>query len=389
MANANSYSSKWPRVNRSTYGLPNIWYQSKPGGHLRRNQHLDFIQRRLKRERQDHLGSCIKQISEGCKDMLKKELQGIMQYNNTLNQQQFTNNAQDKYKNYKCFKCKQLGHIIKFCPMDNKDEDMTRKTDTKRRMEGFKTTKPTVMLKYPETIHFSTTCMIRGTDLANWDEIWYVSNQIDRHVCYKLDAFCNIKEDFSVTKLENQMKFLFTYGMGEVLIEDGGQGFFVPGVHYAPEVTLNILSLDLLEKQGFEVKYDGNRCTLSYMFNNKEIQFFDEDKMRTMQNKYLEDYFESLTKKNEGIEEDLIKIKGNLYSTKVQTFNDYVTFLNLIKQDEIVSQEWDFFRNRFNKVVKWFYNHYLEKSLLGPNPPTINGIEVHLFDLYKLMEGLG
>ncbi|GJS03702.1 hypothetical protein Tco_0320210 [Tanacetum coccineum] len=56
------------------------------------------------------------------------------------------------------------------------------------------------------------------------------------------------------------------------------------------------------------------------MFNNKEIQFFDEDKMRTMQNKYIEDYFESLAKKNEGIEEDLIKIKGNLYSTEVQTF---------------------------------------------------------------------
>nr|GEY18283.1 ARID DNA-binding domain-containing protein [Tanacetum cinerariifolium] len=207
--------------------------------------------------------------------------------------------------------------------MDNKDEDMTLKTDTKRRMEGFKTTKPTVMLKYPETIHFSITCMIRGTDLANWDEIWYVSNQIDRHVCYKLDAFCNIKEDFSVTKLKNQKKFLFTYGIGEVLIEDGGQGFLVPGVHYEPKVTLNILSLDLLKKQGFEVKYDGNRCTLSYIFNNKEVQIFDEDKLRTMQNKYLEDHFESITKKDESIEQDLVRIKGNLYSIKIYLFDLY------------------------------------------------------------------
>ncbi|GJY22665.1 ARID DNA-binding domain-containing protein [Tanacetum coccineum] len=277
--------------------------------------------------------------------------------------------------------------------MDNKDEDMPMKTDTKNlargKMEGFKTTKPIVMLKYPESIHFSTTCMIRGTDLANWDDIWYVSNQIDKHVCYKLDTFCNIKEDFSVTKLENQMKFLFTYGIGEVLIEDGGQGFIVPGVHYAPEVTLNILSIDLLEKQGFEVKYDGNRCTLSYMFNNKEIQIFDEDKMRTMQNKYLEDYFESITKKDEDLEQDLVRIKGNLYSTKVQTFNEFVAFLNLIKHDDVVNQEWDFFRNRFNKVVKWFYNYYLDRSLPGPIPPIINGIQIHLFDLYKLIEGLG
>ncbi|GKB20235.1 ARID DNA-binding domain-containing protein [Tanacetum coccineum] len=302
MANTNSYSSKWPRVNRSTYGLPNTWYQSKNWGHLRRKQQLDFIQRKLKKERQDQVGSCMKQISEECKNMLKNKMQEVMQYNNTLNHPQPSNTAQNKYKNYKCFQCKQLGHIIKFCPMDNKDEDMPMKTDTRNlargKMEGFKTTKPIVMLKYPESIHFSTTCMIRGTDLANWDDIWYVSNQIDKHVCYKLDTFCNIKEDFSVTKLENQMKFLFTY--------------------------------DLLEKQGFEVKYDGNRCTLSYMFNNKEIQIFDEDKMRTMQNKYLEDYFESITKKDEDLEQDL---------------------------------EWDFFRNRFNKI--------------------------HLFHLYKLIEGLG
>ncbi|GJY83594.1 ARID DNA-binding domain-containing protein [Tanacetum coccineum] len=267
---------------------------------------------------------------------------------------------------------------------------MATKTDmsnfARERKEDFK---PSVMLKYPESIHFSTTCMIKGTDHANWDDIWYISNQTDKHLCYKLDSFCNIKEGFSVNKLENQMKFLFTYGIGEVLIKDDGQGYLVPGVYYAPEVTLNILSMDLLEKQGFEIKYDGNRCILVYMFNNKEKQKFDEDRMRTMQNKYLEDYFESLTKKDEGMEEDLIRIKGNLYSTKVQTFNEYVVFLNLIKQDDIVNQEWDFFRNRFNKVVKWFYNHYLERSLPGPIPPTINGVQIHLFDLYKLVEGLG
>nr|GEX91049.1 ARID DNA-binding domain-containing protein [Tanacetum cinerariifolium] len=147
------------------------------------------------------------------------------------------------------------------------------------------------------------------------------------HVCYKFDAFCNIKEGFFVTKLENQKKFLFTYGMGEVLIEEGSKGLIVPGVFYAPE--------------------------------------------------------------EEGIEQDLVIVKGNLYSTKVQTFNDFVTFLNLIKNDDIVSQEWDIFRNRFNKVVKWFFNHYLDRSLPGPIPPVVNGVEIHLFDLYKLIENLG
>ncbi|GKA39103.1 hypothetical protein Tco_0731654 [Tanacetum coccineum] len=138
-----------------------------------------------------------------------------------------------------------------------------------------------------------------------------------------------------VNKLDNQMKLLFTYGIGEVVIKDGGQGYLIPGVHYAPEVTLNILSMDVLEKQGFEITYENNRCSLGYMFNNTKNQNLDKDRMRTMHNKYLEDYFESLAKKDTSSEEDLIQIKGRTYSTKVGTFNEYVAFLNLIKQDEI------------------------------------------------------
>lgn len=91
----------------------------------------------------------------------------------------------------------------------------------------------------------------------------------------------------------------------------------------------------------------------------------------------------------DSMEEDLIKIKGNTYSTKVNSFNEYVAFLNLIKYDEVDSQEWDYFRNKFDKVVKWFYNYYLDKSLPGPISPIINGVQIHLFDLYKLIEGLG
>nr|GEU68425.1 hypothetical protein [Tanacetum cinerariifolium] len=36
--------------------------------------------------------------------------------------------------------------------------------------------------------------------------------------------------------------------------------------------------------------------------------------------------------------DDVIEIKGTLYSTKVTTFNKYVAFLNLVKQDEIISK---------------------------------------------------
>nr|GEY44676.1 ARID DNA-binding domain-containing protein [Tanacetum cinerariifolium] len=227
------------------------------------------------------------------------------------------------------------------------------KTDTseiaKETKEVIKPTKPSVILKYPECIHFFAKCTIKGTDQGIWDDIWYISNQTDKHLCYKLDFFCNIKEEFIANKLDNQLKFLFTYGIGEVIIKDGGQGYLT-GVHYAPEVTLNILSIDLLEKQGFEITYENNRCSLVYMFNNTKNHKIDEDRMRTMQNQYLEDYFESLTKKDARNEEDLIQIKGRTYSTKVSTLNEYVAFLNLIIQDEV--QEYNCILNNPTKKVE-------------------------------------
>nr|GFC64486.1 ARID DNA-binding domain-containing protein [Tanacetum cinerariifolium] len=83
--------------------------------------------------------------------------------------------------------------------------------------------------------------------------------------------------------------------MGEVLIKDGSNGYLILGVHYAPEITLNILSIKLL-KQGFEIIFEGDRYTLEYMFKNQQRQNMDVDKMRHRHNGYLDDYFKSLDK---------------------------------------------------------------------------------------------
>nr|GEY85494.1 bulb-type lectin domain-containing protein [Tanacetum cinerariifolium] len=94
-------------------------------------------------------------------------------------------------------------------------------------MEGIEATKASFMITYLETIHFSTTCMIKDTDLTSWDEI----------------------------------------------------------------------------------------C-LSLMFKDKEIKIFDEDRLRRMHNHYIQEYFESIPKEGEGLEQDTVRIKGNLYTTK-------------------------------------------------------------------------
>ncbi|GJU01697.1 hypothetical protein Tco_1112035 [Tanacetum coccineum] len=117
--------------------------------------------------------------------------------------------------------------------------------------EEFMTTKPTVSLKYPEWIHFATKCMIKGTDQGHWDDIWYISSNTNMHLCSKLNLFCNIKESFAVSKLDDQMKFLFTYGIGEVVVKNGDEREFGK--------IGEILGLSIQDKE--EVK----RCYINFL----------------------------------------------------------------------------------------------------------------------------
>ncbi|GJT11348.1 hypothetical protein Tco_0858390 [Tanacetum coccineum] len=136
------------------------------------------------------------------------------------------------------------------------------------------TAQPEVALKYPEFIHFNTDGILKGTDQGSWDDFWYLSKSTDKHYCSNLNMFCNIRENFLVSNLEKQKKFLFTYGMGEVIIKPVFQAYLIPGVYFAPEVSLNILSIDLLNQQGFEVVSDGDRFVEDV--NPTEVHTFQE-----------------------------------------------------------------------------------------------------------------
>ncbi|GJY15882.1 ARID DNA-binding domain-containing protein [Tanacetum coccineum] len=151
-----------------------------------------------------------------------------------------------------------------------------------------------------------------------------------------------------------QRKLLFTYGMGEVLIKDGSNGYLIPGVHYAPEITLNILSINLLKQQGFEIIFEGDKYTLEYMFKNQQGQNMDVDKMRQRHNEYLDDYFESLDKEKTDREKEMPRFVEDTNTSEVHTFYEFVAFLNLIKNDDIISKGWDIYRERFDKFGQEF-----------------------------------
>ncbi|GJY13625.1 RNA-directed DNA polymerase, eukaryota, reverse transcriptase zinc-binding domain protein [Tanacetum coccineum] len=155
-----------------------MWHQSKSLGRpLRKKLQYGFIQRQLKREKEARHGNCIRQITHDCKEMLRRKLEEIELYNSTI--------PQNRSRRQKCYKCRQRGHIIKNCPMKNKEHNEgTEKpgniSETAKLVnEEFMTTKPTVSLKYLEWIHFATKCMIKGTQ-GHWDEIWVPKQEHSR-----------------------------------------------------------------------------------------------------------------------------------------------------------------------------------------------------------------
>nr|GEW94351.1 ARID DNA-binding domain-containing protein [Tanacetum cinerariifolium] len=119
------------------------------------------------------------------------------------------------------------------------------------------------------------------------------------------------------------------------------------------------------------------------------IKGTDKDKMRQRHNDCLDDYFESLDEERANKEGEMARFVEDTNASEVHTFYEFVAFLNLIKNDDIISKGWDIYRKRFDKVLKCFYNHYLKRPLPGTIPPIIHGVPIHLFYLYKLMDCMG
>nr|GEX14107.1 ARID DNA-binding domain-containing protein [Tanacetum cinerariifolium] len=308
------------------------WHQSprfktwkKP---IKRQLQCSFKRRQLQSEIQEaSMNNCVRQLTRDCKEMLRQKIKEIEAFNSAkLNTETTTKIGKvqtRKNKRARCFICRIRGHMFQNCPT---------KKETEKDKDAEKLAKNPVSLKYHEQIHLSTDYMVEGTDEGNWDHIWYVSKNLDRHLCSNKFLFGKLKEKFGIKKLQGMGKFQFTHGIGEINIRYGNEILCIPGVHYALEVTLNILSENQLEAQGVELKYNNNRCRLSYMFKHPEACKFDEDKMKEKQNQYLEEYFESIDPKGDyvlekttwdkavnkdHIDTDFIRVEDKIYPVKI------------------------------------------------------------------------
>nr|GEY29826.1 ARID DNA-binding domain-containing protein [Tanacetum cinerariifolium] len=232
----------------------------------------------------------------------------------------------------------------------------------------------------------------------------------------EIEAF-NASRFEMIEKEEIEKKFIFSYGVGDVTVEARDGNFVIPNVHYTPEVTLNVISYDLLEEQGYTVEISNNKCYIHYMFGGKgkgkaQVESVSEDdRLRvvvTEHNKFLDEYFESIEPKDEGslvkgleelkwdrddehdyVDEEYISWNGSLYAIKVNSLPRFLSFMNLIKKDGVVYKNWDIFSKKYVDMLKWFYLVYLNNDMLDKIPPVVGVMEINLLSLHKIVDNLG
>ena len=273
--------------------------------------------------------------------------------------------------------------------------------------------------KYPESVTVIGEYMVEDTNAQDWNDIWYVSKTYKFHMCPRRKMFNDVKYKFKMMgKEENERKFIFSYGVGDVTIKMKHGDLNIGHIQYTPEVSLNVLSLELLETQGFSVKIKDGVCKIYYMYD-EELGMYLQSKGETSEpvgpkevvnehNEYLQKYFESIDPGEECslvkgledldwnkydtqdyVEEEYLSFNGTLYALKVNSFSRFLSFMNLIKKDDLLYKNWEIFNKRFLDMIKWFYLVHLNYASLESIPPVVKDVQMNLLCLHKAVECLG
>ncbi|GKC61242.1 ARID DNA-binding domain-containing protein, partial [Tanacetum coccineum] len=298
-----------------------------------------------------------KSLSPGCKKMLLEKVKEIEAFNASRVSKHVYWKCPDKEKK----------------AMKGKQKEIVRSVFKK---VGEKIKYPEKIM-YPEKIHVITDYMLEGTDNENWDNTWYVSSAYKMHMCPTRTLFRKLKYKFEmIGKEETEKKFIFSYGIGDVVMETREGNYVIYNVHYTPEVTLNVLSCDLLEEQGYVVEIRNDKCNIHYMFGRKgkekahEESYTDDDGLEyviTEHNKFLEKYFKSIEPKDE---ESFVKGLEDLKWDK-DDVQDYV-------DEEYISWNGSLYALKMNSL-----------SRLDEIPPRVGMMEINLLSLHKIIDNLG
>nr|GEU44447.1 hypothetical protein [Tanacetum cinerariifolium] len=208
-------------------------------------------------------------------------------------------------KRARCFICKERGHVLWKCP-------------NKKNKDTCETSKPLFdeKLKYPEIVHVKTNYRVEGSDEQNWNKIWYVGSMYKNHMSPTKSLFKRLKNSFKVLdKEEDERKFIFSYGVGEAIVETKDGTLLIPNVHYTPEFTMNKAVKCSLIK-GIENLKVEKEDVQDYI----DDEYLNSTSMVESHNKFLKEYFESI---DPTVKCSLIKGIENLKMEK-EDVQDYI-----------------------------------------------------------------
>nr|GEY93044.1 putative ARID DNA-binding domain-containing protein [Tanacetum cinerariifolium] len=192
--------------------------------------------------------------------------------------------------------------------------------------------------------------------------------------------------------------FLFTHGVGVVLIGTNKATYEIRSVSFVSEIGINVLSLHQLACQGFEVQVSGTTCVIRRMFDeaNEEMTTKEEVEipLKSSKGKRLnndEGNSECIMWAGLDIdsEQDTNSRNKDTRQLTVNSFEGFIRFIKLANSNKVVLKHREIFRECFESMLKWFHNTYIEGDVTKLMPPTIGGYEICLFDLSKLVKCFG
>nr|GEX41485.1 ARID DNA-binding domain-containing protein [Tanacetum cinerariifolium] len=141
----------------------------KPGKYRNKPSQMEFVQRKIKREREG-FGPCARQITKEYKAMLRNKIEQINLFNSIL--------SSNKFRNYACFYCTKKGHVAKSCPTKLSDERLYAQAGSTTFKHGDEATRARIR-KNKETVkcfkchgtgHFANVCPQNDTKTTQKQE---------------------------------------------------------------------------------------------------------------------------------------------------------------------------------------------------------------------------
>ena len=167
-------------------------------------------------------------------------------------------------KNVRCFKCKKIGHYANVCQFKN---DVDRNSSFNSRsisrlpmfIDGTKNVK-------------RVTAVFNGS-IVNRNSNFILDSGATNHCCNDKNLFIDLHEDSTVLTTIGGEKYVLNFS-GTIVFEFGNYGRVkIKNVFYTPDFEINVLSISLLQSQGYSVNFSAN--SLSCFISRENVNLIE------------------------------------------------------------------------------------------------------------------